>query len=150
MTSAGYLGSLLFGALFLVVGGRARPAVQRGVVALSGLLVLAVTLLWVRSGFGVLWGLVTAAAFVAIARWLPDGVSVFVLRLLGVTSCLYAIWDIASDLLLRSVPGSDANALAEMTGVPGVVWGALWGLVAVVVTYRAVRLAVRPGSLPST
>ena len=45
----------------------------------------------------------------------------------------YAIWsgDIASDVLLRSVPSSDAAALAGLTGIPAVVWGVLWVLASV-------------------
>ena len=143
VVSAGYLGSLLFGALLLVVGGRARPAVQRAVVALAGAVVLVATFLWIRTGFGVVWGLLTAGALLGTAAWLPAGVSVFVLRLLGITSGLYAIWDIGSDLIVRSVPSSDAGALAAMTGIPGIAWGLLWGAVAVVVMARAVRAAVR-------
>jgi len=143
VTSAGYLGSLLFGALFVVIGGRARPGLQRAVVGLAGLVVLAATFLWIRTAFGVLFGLLTAAALLGTAAWLSAGVSVLVLRLLGVTSGLYAIWDIGSDLIVRSVPSSDAEALAVMTGIPGVVWGVAWGAVAVVVMARAVRSAVR-------
>jgi hypothetical protein len=143
VTSAGYLGSLLFGALLVVIGGRARPAIQRAVVALSGVVVLLSTFLWIRTGFGVLWGLLTAAALLGVALWLSAGVSVFVLRLLGITSGLYAIWDIGSDLVARSVPSSDANALARMTGIPGVVWGVLWGAAAIVVMAQAIRVAVR-------
>jgi hypothetical protein len=143
VTSAGYLGSLLFGALFVVIGGRARPGVQRAVVALAGLVVLSATFLWVRTAFGFLWGLLTAGALLGIALWLSAGISVFVLRLLGITSGLYAIWDIGSDLIVRSIPSSDANALAGMTGIPGVVWGVLWGAAAIVVMAQAVRVAVR-------
>jgi hypothetical protein len=143
VTSAGYLGSLLFGALFVVVGGRARPGLQRTVVALTGAGVFCVTFLWVRTGFGFLWGLLTAAALLGIALWLSAGFSVFVLRLIGITSGLYAIWDIGSDLIVRSIPASDANALARMTGIPGIVWGIVWGAAAIVVMARAVAMAVR-------
>jgi hypothetical protein len=143
ITSAGYLGSLLFGALLLVVGGRARPALQRAVVALAGAVVLGATFLWIRTGFGVAWGLLAAGTLLGTAVWLPAGASVFALRLLGITSGLYAIWDIGSDLIVRSVPSSDAGALASLTGVPGIVWGLLWGAAAVVVMARAVRSAVR-------
>jgi Peptidase M50B-like len=143
VTSAGYLGSLAFGALFVVIGGRARPGVQRAVVAMVGLTVLGATFLWVRTGFGFLWGLLKAAALLGIALWLSAGISVFVLRLLGITSGLYAIWDIGSDLIVRSIPSSDANALAGMTGIPGVVWGVVWGAAAIVVMAQAVRVAIR-------
>lgn len=143
VASAGYFGSLLFGALFVVIGGRARPAVQRAVVALVGITVFGVTFLWVRTAFGFLWGLLMAVVLLGIAWWLSAGISVFVLRLLGITSGMYAIWDIGSDLIVRSIPSSDANALAAMTGIPGVVWGVVWGAAAVLVMAWAVRSAVR-------
>lgn len=139
--SAGYLGSAAFGGLFLVLGFRARA--KRGIVLLLGIAVLAVTLLWVRTLFGFGWGVLFGAGLVALARWLPEGASAFVLRLVGVVSCLYAVHDIASDLLLRSVPQSDANALAGLTGIPGLVWGVLWMLVALAAVLLALRTAAR-------
>jgi len=142
VTSAGYLGSLLFGAGFLVVGGRAHRGAQRAIVALVGAAVLAITLFYVRTLFGFAWGLATGLVLLGVAVRFSSGASVFLLRLLGVTSCLYAVWDIVSDLILRSVHESDANALARMTGVPGIAWGILWCGVSVVVAVAALRLAV--------
>lgn len=137
--SAGYLGSLLFGALILVGGARSRR--DRELVALLGLITLGVTLVYVRSLFGFIYGAAAGAAFVGVAWKLPAAVCDGVLALVGSVSCLYAAWDIASDLLLRDVPGSDANALAAITGVPGVAWGLLWGLTAVAVSVVALRAA---------
>ena len=53
--NAGYLGSLLWGALFLLLGGRRARA--RSVVGVVGLFTLAVTLVYVRTWFGFLYGL---------------------------------------------------------------------------------------------
>jgi hypothetical protein len=122
--SAGYLGSLLWGALFLLLGMKRRRA--PGVVALVGLFTLVVTLLFVRSWFGFVYGLLAAAAFLLVSTKLPAEASEILLAAIGVMSCLYAVWDIASDVLLRSVPSSDAAALATLTHVPAVVWGLLW------------------------
>ena len=141
--SAGYLGSLLIGAGLLVAGGRARPGAQRAIVAFTGAVVLVVTLLFVRTLFGFAWGVATGLVLVSVAVRLAAGVSVFLLRLLGVTSCLYAIWDIVSDLILRSPHESDANALARMPGIPGIVWGVLWCGASVVVVIAAYRAAAR-------
>ncbi len=125
-----------------MVGGRAHPGAQRAIVALVGAAVLAITLFYVRTLFGFAWGLATGLTLVGVAVRFSSGASVFLLRLLGVTSCLYAVWDIVSDLILRSVHESDANALARMTGVPGVVWGLLWCGISVVVAVAALRVAV--------
>jgi hypothetical protein len=122
--TAGYLGSLLFGALFLLLGRRRRWA--PGVVGLIGVFTLVVTLIYVRTWFGLFYGLLAAAAFVLVASKLEPEVSEILLAAVGVMSCLYAVWDIASDVLLRSIPRSDASALAELTHVPALVWGVLW------------------------
>ena len=91
--------------------------------ALLGAALVVLTLLYVRSAFGFAYGLAAGVLLLGVARWLPEGASSFVLRLLGVTSLLYAPWDVTSDLILRSVPASDASALARMTGIPSLAWG---------------------------
>jgi peptidase M50B-like protein len=59
-----------------------------------------------------------------------ESVSDALLRVIGTVSCLYAPWDIASDLLLRDVAASDAHTIAGITHVPAVVWGVVWFLLA--------------------
>lgn len=127
--SAGYLGSLLFGALFLLLGGKRGRA--PGVIGLIGLFTLGATLLYVRTLFGFVYGLAAAAAFILVAARLAPAVSERLLAAVGVMSCLYAVWDISSDVLLRDAPSSDAAALAGLTGIPAVVWGVLWVLASV-------------------
>ena len=140
--SAGYLGSLFFGSLLVLVAARSRR--DRVVVALLGFALVAVTLLFVRTLFGFAYGLVAGAALLLAARKLPEPVSDAILKVLGAVSCLYAVWDIASDILLRDVPGSDASALARLTGIPATLWGLLWAGVALLVTgvtfWKAVRV----------
>ncbi|MBI4540903.1 MAG: M50 family metallopeptidase [Gemmatimonadetes bacterium] len=123
--SAGYLGSLAWGAL-LLTAARAPRRWLRGIVAGIGAVVLALTLLYVRSLFGVLFGLAFGAALVAAGRFLSPPACSSVLAALGLTSCLYAILDIKSDVLDRPEVASDARMLAELTGVPTLVWGILW------------------------
>jgi len=139
--SAGYLGSLVWGALLLVLGARTR--LDRPVVGLLGFGLLAVTVVYVRSLFGFTYGVLAGAALVAVAVALPDAASDALLRLLGVVSCLYVVRDIASDLLLRDIPGSDANALANLTGIPGVVWGGVWIAAAVLCVVLALRASLK-------
>ena len=144
IVSAGYLGSALFGALFLLLGTRGKPRAHRTATALLGAALVLLTLVYVRSAFGFAYGLAAGVLLLGVARWLPEGASSFVLRLLGVTSLLYAPWDIASDLILRSVPSSDASALARMTGIPALAWGVLWLAASLLVALWAVaRIGVR-------
>jgi hypothetical protein len=63
--NAGYLGSLLWGALFLVLGEKRRRAPT--VVALIGAFTLVATLVYVRTWFGLLYGSVAGIALMAVA-----------------------------------------------------------------------------------
>ena len=74
------------------------------------------------TAFGIAFG---AALFVVSLRAGATG-NRFVLSMLGLTSCLYAVLDIKSDILDRPELISDARMLAELTGVPTLVWGTAW------------------------
>ncbi|NIP80408.1 MAG: M50 family peptidase [Gemmatimonadetes bacterium] len=122
--SAGYLGSLGWGALILLLA-RARRPLPRDTTTIVGAAVLLLTALYVRNPFGILFGALFGAALVAL-RSTGRAVHVLALTALGLTSCLYALLDIKSDVLDRPYLQSDARMLAELTGVPTVVWGVLW------------------------
>ena len=110
-------------------------------VGVVGAFTLAVTLVYVRTWFGFLYGLAAGlvAAWPSPARLKP-AVSEVLLAAIGATSVLYAVWDVASDVLFRHSGQSDAAALARLTGVPAVAWGVLWVIVSVAV------LLVRPAA----
>ena len=96
-----------------------------------------------RNGFGLLFGLGFGTALVLAGRRLGAGASRVVLTALGLTSCLYAILDIKSDVLDRPHLESDAAMLAEMTPLSTTAWGAVWIGVAVVVSVVAFGRAYR-------
>jgi hypothetical protein len=138
--NAGYLGSLLWGATFLVLGERRTRT--RTVIALVGVFTLAVTLLYVRTLFGFAYGLAAALALIAVAAKLRPAVSEVLLATIGATSALYAVWDVASDVLLRHSAQSDAAALARLTHVPVVVWGVFWIAASIAVLVYVLRRLV--------
>jgi hypothetical protein len=123
--SAGYLGSLAWGLLLLALG-RARPAIARGTMLGLGALMLGVSALYVRGAFGLVFGLGFGAALLLASRWLPAAAVRVVVTALGLTSALYALLDIRSDILQRPGAASDAFMLAQRTGIPTLAWGILW------------------------
>lgn len=141
--SAGYLGSLAWGLVFL---GLARFEAQaRWTMAVVGVATGAVTLLYMRNLFGFTFGLGFAAGLVLAARQLPARWNALILSGLGLTSALYAILDIKSDVIDRPGLESDAHMLADLTGVPTEVWGALWIGLAVGVVGLVARRALARG-----
>ncbi len=124
--SAGYLGSLLWG-LLLIVLGRAKPAIGRATLLGLGALMLGITALYVRGTFGLAFGIGFGSALLLAGRWLPGPAVRVGVTALGLTSALYALLDIRSDILERPNQLSDALMLARMTGIPALVWGFIWG-----------------------
>lgn len=135
--NAGYLGSLLWGALFLVLGAARTRA--RSLVAVIGAFTLLITLGYVRTWFGFLYGVAAGVALIAVAAKLAPVVSETLLAAIGATSVLYAVWDVATDVLFVHAGQSDAAALARLTHVPAVVWGAAWIVISVLVLVQVVR-----------
>lgn len=142
--SAGYLGSLLWGVALLGLAGTKRVS-NHVLLTVVGGLVVVLTALYVRNGFGLLFGLGFGTVLVLAGRKLGAGASRVVLTALGLTSCLYAILDIKSDVLDRPHLQSDAAMLAEITPLSTTAWGVVWIGVAVIVSgvvfVRAYRAA---------
>ncbi|CAN5797798.1 hypothetical protein BH23GEM9_BH23GEM9_16170 [soil metagenome] len=142
MLSAGYLGSLLWGLALIEVAG-ARAAIARRVLMALAVMVLVVAVLYMRNIFGFMFSVAVGGALLLAARRLrPRGVAVMLL-VVGLTSALYALLDIRSDILARPHLRSDARMLAELTGVPTLVWGGLWTLLGLVVCWYAVKRWLR-------
>ena len=130
--SAGYLGSLLWGVALLALASSRRVSNHSVLTVVGGLVVL-LTALYVRNAFGLLFGLGFGTALVIAGRRFGPVASRIVLTGLGLTSCLYAILDIKSDVLDRPHLRSDAAMLAEITPLSTTAWGVVWIGVAVMV-----------------
>jgi len=129
--SAGYLGSLLWGGLMFSAARTSwvRTDWVNGVI---GVTVILLTVFFVRSGFGIVFGIFFGMAMVAASRNVGESWNRRLLLTLGLTSALYAILDIKSDVLDRPELQSDARMLAELTGIgTATMWGVLWIAIAI-------------------
>ncbi|MDT8370286.1 MAG: M50 family metallopeptidase [Longimicrobiales bacterium] len=140
--SAGYLGSLALGTL-LVLAARSGRVRSDLLLALIGASVLVLTLLYIRGTFGIIYGALSGAALLAGARFLSTLWASRFIMALGLTSVGYAILDIKSDILDRPGIQSDAAMLAELTGIPTVVWGVVWIALALWAALRLLRHTLR-------
>jgi hypothetical protein len=113
------------------------------VTGFIGLLVVALTVRYVRTSFGMVFGILFGAAMLAMAWKATRTLNRTLLLALGLTSALYAILDIKSDILDRPGVESDAFMLAQVTGVPTVVWGVLWIALALGFSFTLLRQAYR-------
>ena len=131
ISSAGYVGSTVSGCVLLWVAARAKQG-RWPLIALAAWCSF-VTVLYVRDGFTFLFVVGCALALSLLARFGASLLRRGVLIFLAVFSCSYALYDIRDDLLhLTSWSGkTDADALAQATFIPAVVWGVGWGLLSI-------------------
>lgn len=129
--SAGYLGSLLWGGLMFSAARNewVRTDWVNGAIGAS---VILLTIFFIRSPFGIVFGLLFGAAMMAASRKIGAEMNRKLLLTLGLTSALYAILDIKSDILDRPELRSDAYMLAELTGIgTATMWGIVWITIAI-------------------
>lgn len=156
ISSAGYLGSMAFGALLLML---IRKAVAARIVLLgSAIFIFALTMIyglfkplfafgaWSGIPFTLLAGTLLTIGLILIARFANARVASFFVSFLAVQCVLNALFDLKTVLFLSS-PFSrpeltDATNMASATGVPALIWAVLWIVFALGILWLAMRLYV--------
>ena len=129
--SAGYLGSLFWGGL-MFSASQTKWVRTDWVNGTIGVLVMLLTVFFVRNGFGITFGVLFGVGMITASRKIGAAMNRRLLLTLGLTSALYAILDIKSDVLDRPELESDAHMLAELTGIgTTTMWGVLWIAIAI-------------------
>lgn len=147
--TAGYLGSLLWGGIILLLA--ARTHLDKGISVLIGIGMIVISIGFGSDVFTYLFGIGFGVVLILFGIFLPEVVNDWMLRIIGVTSCLYAILDIKSDVLDRSHLRSDARMLSEEIGVFSTeVWGILWIFIAIVLTIWFIYISGKPTSSTAT
>lgn len=127
--NAGYLGSLLFGVVQLVLtsrGGSARWACHALGV---GTIVLAAFFVRPILSLGFVYCVVAGLGYALVGRFAPESGARGLVRGTGLFAILYAFRDIVDDVFVAGA--GDASMLAAATHVPAFVWGGIWILLGV-------------------
>jgi hypothetical protein len=156
IASSGYLGSMIFGALLLVL---IRKAVAARIVLLScAVLVFGLTMIfglfkpmfafntWSGIPFTLFAGTLISVGLVLIARFASARVATFFVSFLAVQCVLNALFDLKTVFFLSSpfVMGAQTDAvnMAQATGIPSIFWAVLWIGLALGILWFAMRLYV--------
>ncbi|MEU5693805.1 M50 family metallopeptidase [Actinosynnema sp. NPDC020468] len=140
---AGYVTPSLLGlgAAALVVAGNTRPLLWATVVLLGLMLVM------IRNVFGVLSVVVTGGV-VFVVSWYAAadvqaafGLFVAWFLLLG---GVRPVGELQAKRARRQAPGSDADQLGRLTGVPGLLWVFVFGVVALGCLFLGGRMLLPP------
>jgi hypothetical protein len=156
ISSAGYLGSMLFGALLLIL---IRKSVAARLVLLgSAILVFALTMIyglfkplfvsgaWAGIPFTLIAGLFLTVALFVIARFASRKVASFFVSFLAVQCILNALFDLKTVLFLSAPFGAgvqtDALNMYRATGIPAILWAFIWIALALGILWFAMRMYV--------
>lgn len=142
VTSAGYLGAMLYGAALLALIGRAVAA--RVVLGSTALYVLGLTVGFGLSNlFTVVAGFVLGALLLLAARYATLPIANFLVAFLAVQCVSGALFDlrtlISFSAPLTRGPQTDAANMAALTGLPPLVWALVWTGLALVILVGALR-----------
>ena len=156
VASAGYLASMAYGGLLLVL---IRKAIAARIVLIgSAAVIFALTLIYgtfvpiVSSGalsgipFTFLAGTSLSIGLVALAKFASARVATFFVSFLAVQCVLNALLDLKTVFFLSSpfaptVP-TDAVNMANATGIPAFLWAVIWIAIALVILALAMRIYV--------
>jgi len=154
IASAGYIGSMAFGALLLVL---IRKAIAARLVLLGcGIFVFTLTMIyglikpifsmsaWSGIPFTLVAGLAISAGLVLIAKFASARVATFFVSFLAVQSVLNALFDLKTVFVMSTWPttATDAVNMANATGIPALIWTVIWIALALGILWFAMRLYV--------
>lgn len=140
VASSGYLGSMFWGGLILILASKTKK--DRYISLAIGIVTLCLSYYVIKSGelFGIIFTLLFAGLMILSYKYLDDWFHDYMLKFIGLTSCLYVILDIKNDLIERSGIGSDADRIAQLTWIPSIVVGIFWAVLACILLYYILKI----------
>ena len=156
VASAGYLGSMAYGAVLLVLIRKAIAA--RVVLVGSAVIILTLTIIYgllapiftwgALSGipFTLLAGTLLSIGLIAVAKFAKPRMATFFVSFLAVQCVLNALLDLKTVFFLSSpfapTAPTDAVNMASATGIPALVWATLWIVISLVILALTMRIYV--------
>ncbi len=138
--SAGYLGSMAWGALIFLLAVKTRW--DQWVMILLGIMILTIAVLFARNIFGLGFSLAAGTLMIFSGIKLSEAINDFLLKLIGLTSMIYVPQDIYGDTIARSYLRSDAYMLAEETFGTAFMWGCVWILASILLIIFCLSLSI--------
>jgi len=125
VSSAGYIGSMVWGALILVASFKVKK--NKYITLMIGFFTLMLSIFVSKTGeiFGIVFCLGFTLFMIFSYKYLADWFHDYMVKFLGLTSCLYVILDITNDLILQTGLGSDADQIGALIGIPPIIIGLL-------------------------
>lgn len=149
VTSAGYVGSALFGGILTLLSAWNVPA--RSVLFWLGVVLGVLCLMFVRNLFGIATGLLLAAGLILAGQRLSAAWADGLLLFLAVQAMLNALDSLLDLVWISSSFGhavTDARIMASATGIPAIFWALVWTMLSAGILVGTLLLAYRRTPAP--
>ncbi|MBL1211788.1 MAG: M50 family metallopeptidase [Ignavibacteriae bacterium] len=143
IASAGYLGSLVFGWFLFTSAYNLKNSLWTNTIIAILLSLFAIS--FISSSIGIIASFVLAIILFISPRYLPKAAHSYIMKILGLVSCLYVLVDIKADLLTLEYRRTDAEILHNITGIPAFVWAIVWLAISAAVIYLMIKTSYRKG-----
>lgn len=138
---AGYLGSLLLGSVMFLSAKNVRLC--KLMCCFISLLFTIIAVMYIKVLFGILFTLGFALILFLLILIPFDYFRRVFMKILGILSCLYILFDVKSDLLTFEYKDSDALALEKATSIPSIYWGILIFIITLITIYQLLKFNFR-------
>jgi hypothetical protein len=142
ITSAGYVGSALFGGLLIIISARDVPS--HYVLTALGIALGVLCLIFVRNLFGVAAGLILAGLLIYAGEQLQSDWADLLLLLLAVQMALHALNSVFNLVWLSTNQAgvrTDAQIMQDITHIPAPFWALIWTVLSCGILVLALRTA---------
>lgn len=143
IASAGYLGSLLWGALLFISGYDYKFSLWNTSIISIILLLFAAN--FVTGSTGLVLAMIFLVILFVSPRYFPKKLNAYLLKSLGLISALYSFIDIKEDILTSDQRQSDALILSQITGINPIIWGLIWLGISSIIIFYLFKYSFRKG-----
>ncbi|HHW30823.1 MAG TPA: M50 family metallopeptidase [Clostridiaceae bacterium] len=146
VANGGYLGSVLFALLILYLK---RTFFKRYILGTLAVIFMIVSIKYSGFSFTLIYSIIFTALVLLIYMVDNENVIEWAIDIMGISSLAYAVYDTFVDTILLQInlkfhlirgwkveqPLTDAVQLAQMTGIPAIVWGIIWIIISMFAIY---------------
>jgi len=139
IAAAGYLGSLLFG--LLIFYSTYNKKIGKWLLIIIALLILITSVSLMQNFSLILLAVLYSVLLLVSAFFLHIRIDSYILKLFGMLSCIYVLFDIKEDIFSTNSVISDASILSDLINVPTIAIGLIWLIISLLGIFFIMKLS---------
>lgn len=139
IATSGYLGSLLFG--LLIFYSTYNKKIGKWLLIIISILILITSVSLMQNFSIILLAVLYSVLLFVSAFFLQIRIDSYILKLFGMLSCVYVLFDIKEDILSKNSAISDASILSELINVPTIMIGLIWLIISLAGIFLVMKLS---------